>query len=124
MAKVYYTETFGGIYSVDDAIINDEEKLTDDVMTQFSIHNECQGSITVPLIGRGKPDFQIMGGIIDALSDEEKEFYLWHLLRYYYIKKLNADKEKYADDKSTVDQINRLLDNVEEIDTLLVYDLF
>lgn len=124
MAKVYYTETFGGIYEVDDAIINDEDKLTDDVMNQFCIHNECQGSITIPLIGRGKPDFQIMGGIIDALSDEEKEFYLWHLLRYYYEKKLNTDKEKYADDKSTVNQINRLLDNVEEIDTLLVYDLF
>ena len=122
--KIYYEERYGGIYEVPDNIAADEQKLSDDLMEQFNIHNECQGSVTVELISKDNFDYQIMGGEVDALSDNEKEFYLWHLLRFWYTKKLNADKEKYANDRTTIEQINRLLANVEELDTLLGYDIF
>ena len=96
--KVYYEEKYGGIYEVPDEIANNDEKLTDDLMEQFNIHNECQGSTTVRLIGNGDPQYQIMGGLIDALDEKEKEFYLWHLLRFYYKRKLLEDKKKYENE--------------------------
>ena len=65
-----------------------------------------------------------LGKKIDAMTDWEKKFYLWYLLRYHYKKKLAEDKEKYSNDSTTVDQVSRLQNNVEEIDTLLCYELF
>ena len=122
--KVYYVEKYGGIYDVPNEIANNDEKLTDDLIEQFNVHNECQGSTTVKLIGNGDPQYQIMGGLIDALTDQEKKFYLWHLLRFYYKRKLISEKEKYMDDRTTFDQIDRLIRNVEELDTLLCYEIF
>lgn len=61
---------------------------------------------------------------IEAMTEWEKKFYLWNLLRFYYKPSLIADKKKYSDNNTTVSQINRLIDNVNEIDTLLCYDLF
>ena len=121
--KVYYVEKYGGIYDVPNEIANNDEKLTDDLIEQFNVHNECQGSTTVKLIGNGDPQYQIMGGLIDALTDQEKKFYLWHLLRFYYKRKLISEKEKYMDDRTTFDQIDRLIRNVEELDTLLCYEI-
>ena len=122
--KVYYEEKYGGIYEVADEITENDEKLKEELMDLFNIHNECQGSTTVELIGNGDPQFQIMGGLIDAMSDYEKKFYLWHLIRFYYKPDLRKEKEKYKDDRMAVDQINRLIAIIEEIDTLLCYDLF
>lgn len=122
--KVYYEEKYGGVYDVPDEIADNNEKLTDDLMEQFNIHNSCQGSTTVRLIGNGDPQYQIMGGLIDALDDKEKEFYLWYLLRFYYKRELFADKEKYKEDRATTEQIDRLLRNVEELDELLCYEIF
>lgn len=65
-----------------------------------------------------------MGARLDALDDDEKAFYLWYLLRHFYKVKLRDEKEKYENDRTTLDQINRLLNNVEELDTLLCYELF
>lgn len=122
--KVYYEEKYGGVYDVPDEIADNDEKLTDDLMEQFNIHNECQGSTTVRLIGNGDPQYQIMGGLIDALTDKEKEFYLWYLLRFYYKRELISDKEEYKNDCTTTQQIDRLIRNVEELDTLLCYEIF
>ena len=125
--KVYYEETYGNYYEIDNE--TKEEKAKDKLIEAIREGKEdgpdqCVGSITIPIIGKGDPQFQIMGGKIDAMPDEEKTFYLWHLLRYYYKRELRKDKEKYANDKTTVEQIDRLLANVEELDTLLCYDLF
>ena len=124
--KVYYEEAYSEYYEVD-AKTSEEaiEKL------DWSIREgkedgpeECIGSVAVPLIGKGDPQYQIMGSKIDSMDDHEKEFYLWHLLRFYYSKKLREEKEKYKDDAATLGQINRLIENVNELDTLICYDLF
>lgn len=118
--KIYYEETFGGYYEADS-----EEQLIEKIRSgKGTAPEECQRSVAVELIGNGDPQYQIMGSKIDSLDDHEKKFYLWHLLRFYYSKKLRDDKEKYKDDRTTVEQIERLLANVNEIDTLICYDLF
>ena len=126
MKKVYYEESYSGVFDVPDEIANGD---TDEIGRYLADNGYTEdvdgsGSIIVPLIGIGDPQFQIEGGKIDAMSDSEKKFYLWHLLRFFYKKDLLKEKEKYANDRTTVDQINRLLANIEEIDTLLCYDLF
>lgn len=124
--KVYYEETYGKLYEVDEENpTKAEEILLKDIWSgNENDPEECVGTVTTTIYGTGDPQFQIMGGKIDALSDNEKEFYLWHLLRYYYQKKLHADKAKYSNDRTSVQQINRLLANVEELDTLLCYEIF
>ena len=126
MKKVYYEETYSGVFEVPEEVANGntdeiEAYLVDNGYTE---EVEYSGSIIAPLIGNGDPQYQIMGKRVDALDDNEKKFYLWHLLRHYYKRKLYDDKEKYASDRTTIDQINRLIANVEELDTLLCYDLF
>ena len=126
MKKVYYEETYSGVFEVPEEVANGN---TDEIGAYlvdngYTEEVECSGSIIAPLIGNGDPQYQIMGKRVDALDDNEKKFYLWHLLRHYYKRELYADKEKYASDRTTVDQINRLIANVEELDTLLCYDMF
>ena len=124
--RVYYEETYGKYYDID-ALTSDEAAKELDYRIREGKENapeECIGSVAVPLIGYGNPQYQIMGSKIDSLDDQEKEFYLWHLLRFYYHKKLRDDKEKYKDDRATVEQVERLLATVNEIDTLICYDLF
>ena len=124
--RVYYEETYGKYYDID-ALTSDEAAEELDYKIREGKEDgpeECIGSVTVPLIGKGNPQYQIMGSKIDSLDDHEKEFYLWYLLRFYYSKKLRDGKEKYKDDRTTVEQVERLLATVNEIDTLICYDLF
>lgn len=118
--KVYYEETYGEYYDVE----NEKELL--DFIREGKVDGPetCVGSIAAEIVGKGNPNFQIMGAKIDALDEEEKTFYLWYLLRHFYKAKLRNEKEKYENDHTTVDQISRLLNNVEELDTLLCYELF
>ena len=122
---VYYEETYGDYYQVlAETPAEAESKLPELIARgEESSPEPCQGSVAVALVGNGIPDWQVMGGKIDAMPDDEKEFYLWHLLRFFYKRKLQSEKEKY-DDRATQEQLSRLLANVEEIDTLLCYDLF
>lgn len=124
--RMYYEETYGSFYDTDEKYPSAAEKklLKDIGEGKENAPEECQNSLVVSIVGNGNPQFQIMGARIDAMSDQEKEFYLWHLLRYYYKPTLIKNKEEYSNDATTVNQITRLLDNVEEIDTLLTYDLF
>lgn len=124
--KVYYEESYGRYYEVDATNNHEAEKKLIQLIGEGKENSpdECKNSVVCALIGNGKPDFQIMGAKIETLSDDEKEFYLWHLLRFYYAKKLIADKKKYENDHAVVDQIDRLERNVAEIDTLLCYDMF
>ena len=118
--NIYYEEPYGKYYQVESA----EE--IDRLIREGKLDGpeECTGTVTAELIGKGDPQFQIMGAKIDALDVNEKEFYLWYLLRYYYKPELIKEKRKYDDDYTTLSQINHLLNNVEELDTLLCYDLF
>jgi len=120
MAKFYYEETYGGYYDAE----NKEGLL--DLIREGKVDgpNNCVNSVTAELIGNRDSQYQIMGAKIDAMSKHEKTFYLWHLLRYYYKANLYRDREKHSNDRTTVDQINRILNSVEELDTLLCYDLF
>lgn len=124
--KLYYEETYGNYYEIDEKDIEKgKEKLLQLIGEgKENPPEQCEGSVVVPLDGNGDPQYQIMGGKIDAMTDYEKKFYLWHLLRFYYKKALHKDKETYANDNLTFSQIERLLAHVEEIDTLLCYDLF
>lgn len=124
--KVYYEETYGGYYEVDEKIPEKaKERLYEDLLAgREDGPDNCVGSIIVPIVGNGHTTYQEMGAKIDAMDENEKKFYLWHLLRYYYKKSLVEDKEKHKRDHASVDQLDRLIANVEEIDTLLVYDLF
>lgn len=119
--KIYYEETYGGYYN--DA---ENEKELLDLIREGKVDgpDNCVNSVTAELIGNGDPQSQIMGARIDAMDENEKKFYLWHLLRYYYKPELRKKKEKYKDNRMSVDQINRLIAIIEEIDTLLCYDLF
>lgn len=123
--KVYYEETYGGFYDTDEKYPSAAKKklLKDIGEGRENAPEECQNSLVVSLVSIGDPQFQIMGARIDALSETEKKFYLWHLLRYYYKPELLKGKEN-SGDSTTINQISRLLNNVEEIDTLLTYDLF
>lgn len=121
--KVYYEETYGKYYDIDASTSDEAEKELDYRIREGKEDGpeECIGSVTVPLIGKGNPQYQIMSSKIDSMNDHEKEFYLWHLLRFYYADKLRKEKEEYKDSR---DLIDRLLTNVNEIDTLICYDLF
>lgn len=123
--RVYYEEIYGKYYDIDASTSDEATKELDYRIREGREDGpeECIGSVTVPLIGKGNPQYQIMGSKIDSLDDHEKEFYLWYLLRFYYHKKLRDDKEEYKD-RATVEQIERLLATVNEIDTLICYDLF
>lgn len=123
--RIYYEETYGKYYNIDASTSDEATKELDCRIREGREDGpeECIGSVTVPLIGKGNPQYQIMGSKIDSLDDHEKEFYLWYLLRFYYHKKLRDDKEEYKD-RATVEQIERLLATVNEIDTLICYDLF
>ena len=124
--RVYYEETYGKYYDIDTKTSEEAIEKLDWLIRggKEDGPEEYIGSVTVPLIGKGDPKYQIMGEKIDSMDDHEKEFYLWHLLRFYYAKKLRDDKEEYKDDRTTVEQIERLLENVNELDTLICYDLF
>ena len=124
--KVYYEETYGNYYDVDTDNPETAEKELLHLIGEGKENgpDQCENSVVVPLIGNGKPDFQIMSGRIDAMGDNEKKFYLWHLLRYYYKPRLIADKEKYAGNRNTIDMIDSLLNKVDEIDTLLCYEIY
>ena len=80
--RVYYEETYGEYYEVG-AKTSEEaiEKL------DWSIREgkedgpkECIGSADIPIIGKGDPQYQIMGEKIDSMDDHEKEFYLWQVI--------------------------------------------
>lgn len=118
--KIYYEESWGKYYEA-----NSEEELIQKIREgkEDSPDDNCDisDSVAVELIGNGNPQYQIMGKKIDSMDDHEKEFYLWHLLRFYYADKLRKEKEEYEDSR---DLIDRLLTNVNEIDTLICYDLF
>ena len=120
MNRIYYEETYGEYYEAE----NEESLLNQIREGKVDGPETCVGSAVAEIVGKGNPNFQIMGAKIDALDDGEKTFYLWHLLRFFYKAKLRNDKEKYSGDPTSVDQINRLLNNVEELDTLLCYELF
>lgn len=124
--RVYYEETYGKYYDIDASTSDEATKELDYRIREGKEDSpeECIGSVTVPLIGSGDPQYQIMGSKIDFMDDHEKEFYLWHLLRFYYSKKLRDNRELYKDDRATFSQINRLIENVNELDTLICYDLF
>jgi hypothetical protein len=124
--RVYYEETYGKYYDIDASTSDEATKELDYRIREGKEDGseECIGSVTVPLISNGDPQYQIMGSKIDSMDDHEKEFYLWHLLRFYYSKKLRDGKEKSKDDAATIGQINRLIENVNELDTLICYDLF
>ena len=125
MKKVYYEETYSGVLEVPEEVANGNiDEIGAYLAGGFIKEVECSGSVIAPLIGNGDPQYQIMDAKIKALDENEKKFYLWHLLRHYYKKKLYDHKDKNASDRTTVDQINRLIANVEELDTLLCYDLF
>lgn len=123
---VYYEESFGKWYQVEAENFNKAEDALFDLISEGKADgpDECVGSITVCPIGDGDPKYQVMGAKIDALSDYEKKFYFWNLLRFWYKNQLYESKAKYINDRFSLDQINRLIANVEEIDTLLTYDLF
>ena len=124
--KVWYEETYGKMYEVSAEHIHEAEDKLRELIQEGKEDGpeECTGSALTGILGNNNPDYQIMGAKIDTLGDEEKKFYLWHLLRYYYKKELLKGKEKCANNAATVDQINKLLNWVEELDTLLCYDLY
>ena len=126
MKKVYYEESYSGVFEVPEEIANGSEEEIGAYLAEnkFTEEVEGAGSVIAPLIGSGDPQYQIMAAKIDNLSEHEKDFYLWHLIRHHYKKKLYADKKKYENEHTTVDQINRLIANVEELDTLLCYEIF
>lgn len=126
MKKVYYEESYNGIFEVPEEIANGSEEEIGAYLADNNLTEEVEGSgsIIAPLIGNGDPQYQIMDAKIEALDEYEKKFYLWHLLRHYFKKELYADKNKYKKDHTSVEQINRLIANVEEIDTLLCYEIF
>lgn len=124
--KVYYEETYGGYYDVD---ANTPEAAESELFCLIGEGKEngpeqCENSVVVPLIGKGNVCYQIMGGRIDAMSEDEKKFYLWHLLRYYYKPQLIDARKKYEGDCRTVDMINSLINKVDEIDELLCYEIY
>lgn len=124
--KLYYEETYGNYYDVD---ADNPEAAEKELLYLIGEGKEngpdqCEGSVVVPIIGKSNPDYQIMGSRIDTMGEDEKKFYLWHLLRYYYKPRLIADKKKYAGNHDTVDMIDSLLNKVDEIDTLLCYEIY
>lgn len=124
--KVYYEETYGNWYDIDAVTTEDAEEKIKHLIGcgKENAPEDCQGSIVCVPFGNEDPQYQVMDAKIATLDDHEKMFYLWHLLRYYYKRKLFAEKEKYMDDRTTFDQIDRLIRNVEELDTLLCYEIF
>ena len=124
--KVYYEETYGNYYDVD---ADNPEAAEKELLYLIGEGKEngpdqCENSVVVPLIGNGNLDFQIMSGRIDAMGEDEKKFYLWHLLRYYYKPRLIEGKKKYADNHDTVDMIDSVLDAVDAIEAVLWYEIY
>lgn len=124
--KLYYEETYGNYYDVDAETPEAAEKELLRLIGEGKEDgpNQCENSVVVPLIGKGNVCYQIMGGRIDTMSEDEKKFYLWHLLRYYYKPRLIAGKKKYADNHDTVDMIDSVLNAVDAIDALLCYEIY
>lgn len=124
--KIYYEETYGNYYDVD---ADNPEAAESELLRLIGEGKEngpdqCEGSVVVPLIGKGNVCYQIMGGRIDAMGEDEKKFYLWHLLRYYYKPRLVAARQKYEGNRSSIDMINSLINKVDEIDELLCYEIY
>lgn len=124
--KLYYEETYGNYYDIDAETPEAAEKELLRLIGEGKEDgpDQCENSVVVPLIGKGNVCYQIMGGRIDAMGEDEKKFYLWYLLRYYYKPQLIDARNKYEGDYRTVDTINSLINKVDEIDELLCYEIY
>lgn len=123
--KVYYEETYGGYYDVD---VDNPEAAEKELLYLIGEGKEngpeeCINSVVVPMDNWNPPDRQIMGRRLETMSEDEKKFCLWWLLRHYYIPRLRNHKEKYGDRRDVVEYTNKLINNAEEFDTLLSYEM-
>ena len=123
--KLYYEETYGRIYETDETIPSvAEEKLIHDISEgKENPPEECMGSRCVPLYGGdGGFEYQLMDDYIDRLSDNEKLFFLWQLVKWYP-QILDTDKVN-EDHPAILKQIDRLKSACEEMEELICYKLF
>ena len=122
---IYYEETYGKYY--------DENVSEDQLMEliregKIAEPDECVNSRAVKLYGNDSGyQYQVMADTVDRMSDHEKEFYLWLLLRWYEEKKLPGELPDNTDTRENFAvkvMIENIIKAAKEMEEILCYDLW
>lgn len=127
--KVYYEESYGKYYDIDTNNMTEAEETLTYLIGEGKENGpeECVGSLNIAIIGNGDDQYQIMDAKIDNLSEHEKKFYLWSLIRWYQGELEKEIPETPAETKAEYAykvMLKNLVNAAKEMEDLLCDDLW